>query len=396
MLIVGGGVIGLAIAYELNRRFPEMKITILEKEKVVGEHASGRNSGVLHAGFYYSKGSLKAKLTVNGNRLLREYCLDRGVALNDCGKVVVTKNENELEMLHELKSRGDKNGVDLTLIDEKELAEIEPNAKTYRQALWSPTTSSVMPLDVVNQLAKDLSQKKSVEILCGQKFLTRVSASKIKTSKGEIEFKHLVNSAGLYADKVAHQFGVGLNYRLIPFKGLYMEYADSTLIKRHIYPVPNPLNPFLGVHFTVTGRGKIKIGPTAIPAIWRENYKGFSNFSLPELCEVLSTQAQLFFSSDSLFRNTAIDEIKKYGRAYFTSLASTLVKEIDNSKYGDFLKPGIRAQLVDMNSKKLDMDFVVEEGEKSTHILNAVSPAFTCSFSFSKLIVDKMKNSGLI
>ncbi len=394
ILIVGAGIIGLSIARELNNRHADLNITVIEKETALGCHASGRNSGVLHAGFYYTPDSLKAKFTKEGNKLLTDYCLKNNLSINRCGKIVVAKDEKELDSIFELKRRGDINGVDLELIDEKRLEELDPNARTFDKALYSPTTSVVDPKEVVGHIADTLKTK--VNILFNEKFIKRDDTNTVSTNTRKIKFKHLINSAGLYADKIAHQFGIGEKYTLIPFKGLYMEYKDNNLICKHIYPVPNLKNPFLGVHFTITISGKVKIGPTAIPALWRENYEGISRFNLNEFLEVIFHEAKLFFTNAFNFRSLTFEEFKKYYRNYFIHQATHLVKKIDLNKFGSYLTPGIRAQLLDKKEMKLVMDFVVEQGENSTHILNAVSPAFTSAFSFSKFIVDDVeKTMGL-
>jgi L-2-hydroxyglutarate oxidase LhgO len=183
---------------------------------------------------------------------------------------------------------------------------------------------------------------------------------------------------------------VGLKYTLIPFKGLYLEYEDNNLINRHIYPVPDLNEPFLGLHFTKTVEGKVKVGPTAIPALWRENYGGLSNFNPKELMEILATETRLFITNPFNFRETVLREIKKYRRRFLVKQAAHLVKTIDPDKFGDSSTTGIRAQLLDRDKMQLTMDFVVEYGENSTHILNAVSPAFTCAFSFNRFIVDEI------
>ncbi len=385
---------GVSIAKELSGRYPDLNITLIEKEATVACHASGRNSGVLHAGFYYSPDSLKARFTVEGNRLLTDYCLKHNLTINRCGKIVVAKDEKELEGIFELKRRGDKNGVELEIVDEKTLEKLEPNARTFDKALYSPTTSVVNPAEVVEHISGNL--KGNVKILLNEKFIKRDDSFTIRTNSQKIKFRYFINSAGLYADTIAHQFCIGQKYTLIPFKGLYLEYKDKNLLRKHIYPVPNLKNPFLGVHFTITAAGKIKIGPTAIPAFWRENYRGLSNFSLKEFFEVLFYETRLFITNAFNFRGLAFEEMKKYYRNYFIQQAVHLVKTIDTNQFGSYLNPGIRAQLLDTETLKLVMDFVVEHGENSTHILNAVSPAFTSAFSFSKFIVDEVeKKMGL-
>ena len=209
IVIVGSGIIGLTIARELNNRFSDLKITLLEKENNLAEHASGRNSGVIHAGFYYTPDSLKARLSVEGNKLMTEYCLGRNIKINRCGKVIVAKDEQELGALYELKERGDSNGVILNVIDEHELEAIEPNAKTFNKALYSPTTSTVNPVEVVEQLGNELKTRKNVKLLFGEEFIRKGTASIIETKNQKIGFKYFVNTAGLYADKIAHQFNIG-------------------------------------------------------------------------------------------------------------------------------------------------------------------------------------------
>ncbi|MDH3975337.1 MAG: L-2-hydroxyglutarate oxidase [Deltaproteobacteria bacterium] len=393
VLIVGGGIIGLSILNEFNKRHPDLNIILLEKEASLARHASGRNSGVIHAGFYYTPDSLKAAFTVEGNKLLTEYCLANGIAINRCGKVVVTRNDKELDTLYELKKRGDQNGVNLELIDDAQLKELEYNANTYLKALYSPTTSTVNPAEVVNHLGENLNKKKGINILLSEKFIDRENAAVVRTNNQRIKYKYLINTAGLYADKIAHQFGVGSKYVLIPFKGLYLEYKDHNLVSKHVYPVPDLNNPFLGLHITKTVTNKVKIGPTAIPVFWRENYHGLSNFNMKEFLEIFSSELKLFYANDFNFRKVAFQEIKKYFKRHLIKQSSQLVKKIDVKKFGDFLRPGIRAQLLDRGQKKLVMDFVVEHGENSTHVLNAVSPAFTCAFSFSKFIVDSIEKN---
>lgn len=390
ILIIGGGIVGLSIARELNNRRPDLKITVLEKENSLARHASGRNSGVLHAGFYYSPDSLKARLTAEGNRLLTEYCLTNALSINRCGKVVVAKDDDDLETLHELKRRGDINGVDLEIVDERQLKDIEPNAKTFVKALYSPATSSINPVEVVKCIGDGLRAKKCVDIRFNERFCKREGASVVTSSGLKLGYKHLINTSGLYADRTAHQFGAGLKYTLIPFKGVYFEYKDDNLIKRHVYPVPDLKEPFLGVHFTKTVEGKVMLGPTAMPALWRENYGGLSNFNTKELMEILVMEARMFITNSFGFRRTVLREMKKYYGRFLIEEAARLVKTMDPDRFGDGFAPGIRAQLLDRDKKELITDFLVEYGDNSTHILNAVSPAFTCAFSFSRFIVDEI------
>jgi L-2-hydroxyglutarate oxidase LhgO len=385
VVIVGAGIIGLSIARELTRRYPGARIVILEKETEVAFHASGRNSGVLHAGFYYGADSLKARLTRTGNRLMTDYCLEHGLPINRCGKVVVACDESEVAGIRELKRRGDRNGVALALIDPKELSEIEPNARTVAAALFSPTTSTVDPIRVCRHIASRFPA--TVEIRFGQRVIGQAPGG-VLTDHGRIGCRYLFNAAGLYADRVARLFGASRGFTMIPFKGLYLGYRDDDLLRRHVYPVPNLLNPFLGVHFTKSVEGHVTIGPTAIPAFWRENYTAAARFDAGECLEIIGREAKLFLLNRFHFRQLALEEMRKYQRRYFIAQAAKLVRRLDPGRFDRFKRPGIRAQLLDTATDELVMDFRVEHAEASTHVLNAVSPAFTSAFSFAGHIVD--------
>ena len=388
-LIIGAGIIGLALARELKSRLPAADILVIEKEADVAYHGSGRNSGVLHAGFYYSADSLKARFTRDGNRLMTAYVKDRGLAINQCHKVVVASDESEIEGVRELQRRGERNGVDVRIIDEQELAEIDPNAKTTGIALYSPTTATVDPAQVCHAIKADL-EAAGVRFLFGQGYYRREGRNAIVTTGGMVlEAGLTINAAGLYADTVARDYGFSRNYTIIPFKGIYLKYTGTDKpIRTNIYPVPNLKNPFLGVHYTVTVDGTIKIGPTAIPAFWRQNYVGLENFKPGELLEIIGWESRLFLGDNFGFRSLALSELKKYNRSYFTGLAVKMVKQIDTDGFNQWSKPGIRAQLLNTTTKELVQDFVVEGDSRSVHLLNAVSPAFTCSFPFAAWVVD--------
>lgn len=388
-LIIGAGIIGLAIARELKGKNPDSKISIIEKEPDVAYHSSGRNSGVLHAGFYYTADSLKAKFTREGNQLMREYCYANNLKINECKKVVVAKDESELASLFELEKRGHTNGVDVKLITADELKAIDPNALTHKYALYSPTTATVDPVEV-NQAIRNELQKKGVLIFFNEAYKKKLDSNTIQTSSGKIfSAERIINAAGLYADKIAKDFNFSKDFTIIPFKGIYLKYTlKDKPICTNIYPVPNLKNPFLGVHYTITVDGTIKIGPTSIPAFWRENYKGFDNFKLSELLDIISWECKLFLSNAFGFRDLAREEMKKYKRTYFVKLATKLVKEINEDGFTQWSKPGIRAQLLNVKTKLLVQDFLVEGDKTSTHVLNAVSPAFTSSFPFAKWVVE--------
>ncbi|MBI4352247.1 MAG: L-2-hydroxyglutarate oxidase [Elusimicrobia bacterium] len=393
-LIIGAGIIGLTLARQLRERFPGKKVLLLEKEPGVACHSSGRNSGVLHAGFYYTANSLKARFTRDGNAAMKKYCRENGLALNECGKVVVACDETELKALYELEKRGRTNGVDVRLIDEKELAAIEPNARTFQKALYSPSTATVDPVQV-NVSLKDQLLKTGVAIFFEEGYQELTGANTVKTTKGRmIKAGHLVNAAGLYADKIARDFGFSRDFVIIPFKGIYLKYTGAEApLKVNVYPVPNLKNPFLGVHYTVTVDGHVKLGPTAIPAFWRENYEGLDNFSLPELFETASYESLLFLRNSFGFRSLAFEEMRKYYKPFFVGLGKKLVNKLDADRFNEWTRPGIRAQLLNTKTLELVQDFVVEGDAASTHILNAVSPAFTGSFPFTKWIIDSRLNN---
>ncbi|PAV31533.1 FAD-dependent oxidoreductase [Virgibacillus profundi] len=389
-LIVGGGIIGLSIARELINRFPKASICILEKESDVAHHSSGRNSGVLHAGFYYTANSLKARFTREGNQEMTSYCDENGLKINKCGKLVVATDETELEGLNELKKRAEKNGVELHWINEPEVHLIDPNVKTFKKALYSPTTASVNPVEVCQTIKAEVLSK-GVDLICNTQYKGR-SQNEILTNNGIFTCNYFINAAGLYADKVARDFDFGDKYTIIPFKGIYLKYAkNKSDVTTNIYPVPNLKNPFLGVHFTKTVDESIKIGPTAIPAFWRENYSGLKNFKLNEFFSILLYEAKLFMKNSFNFRSLAFEEMKKYKKSNFIKLSLAMVKNIDKNGFGQFMKPGIRAQLLNKETLELVQDFVDEGDNHSFHILNAVSPGFTCAFPFSRYVVDKIQ-----
>ena len=389
-LVIGGGVIGLNIARRLRRAFSGASVRLIEKEIDCGLHASGRNSGVLHAGFYYSPDSLKAKLTWKGNQLLTTYCEEKGIPLNRCGKLVVARDRTEHAGLDELLRRGRTNGITLESISEKEAKEIEPRVKTFQRALFSPATSTVDPALVMQAMKKDALEE-GVQLHCGVRYLS-LHKQQVATSGGTYDAGYVVNAAGLYADRIARDFGFADRYRILPFKGLYLYSTEPPgAIRTNIYPVPDLKNPFLGVHFTVAASGKAKIGPTAIPGLWREQYEGMTNFRLNEFLEVATRGVGLLASSNFDFKALAVREAAKYSKSKMVSLASDLAEGVKPEHYQSWGKPGIRAQLLDIKKRKLEMDFVLEGDKRSMHVLNAVSPAFTCSLPFSEYVCERIE-----
>jgi L-2-hydroxyglutarate oxidase LhgO len=386
-VVVGAGVMGVTIATELRRRHPDASVMLLEKEDAPGRHASGRNSGVLHAGFYYGADSLKARFSRVGNQRMREYCEARSLPIHRCGKLVVAQNEAEHAGLDELLRRARNNGVTLQSITEAEAREIEPRVRTCGRALFSPTTSTVDPKAIMKSLVEDAARA-GVEIHCATPYVGREGKS-VRTATGTISFGFLVNAAGLHADRVARDFGHSADYRILPFKGLYL-YSNEPAgaFRTNIYPVPNLLDPFLGVHFTVTVDGHAKIGPTAIPCLWREQYQGWDNFVLADFTEILGLSTQLFLRAGFDFRRLAWQEMQKYVRSHLVGQAAALADGVKLSDYTRWGPPGIRAQLVNVRTRTLEQDFVIQGDDTSLHVLNAVSPGWTCALPFGEYVCD--------
>jgi L-2-hydroxyglutarate oxidase LhgO len=388
ILVVGGGIIGLTLARELVAR-GRGDILIVEKEEGLGKHASGRNSGVLHAGIYYAPDSLKAKSCLGGNRLMKAFCREKGLPLHEGGKVIVARTEAELPTLEELHRRASANGARVRFVDERELAELEPMARTVGKALHSLDTAVVDPKQVLAALRAELEASGKVRIVTGCRFLGRAGPGAVRTSLGTIRYDRLVNAAGAWCDVVAGAFGVGGEYRLIPFKGIYrkLRHGASYPVNGNIYPVPDIRNPFLGVHFTRSAAGDVYVGPTAIPAFGRENYRGLQGTGV-DGARILLEDAVLFFGNPK-FRSVALTEPRKYLPSFFHRDAARLVKRYEPSLFGPADKVGIRPQLVDWRTKELMMDFIVLAVDGTVHVMNPISPAFTSSMFLAKQLADE-------
>lgn len=389
IVIAGSGILGLSIARELLRRGHE-DIVILEKEEKLGQHASGRNSGVLHAGLYYGKDSLKAKFCLQGNRLLKTYCLQRGLPFLQKGKVIITKSEGEIPALLKLYQNSLDNQVPVQILDEATLKDYEPFAQTIGKALYSPETTVVSPKIILNAIQQELESTKKLRVFFTTSFQKCLPNKKILTNRGPLEYRYFINASGAHADTLAHQFGLGRDYKILPFKGRYkkLSLAKSHLVQSNIYPVPDPRFPFLGIHFTRSLEGEVTIGPTATPAFGRENYTGFSRPNLSSL-QILCRMGRLYLQN-SLFRQLTREEILSYNPNHFFQEAKKMIPSLNPSDIEISEKVGIRPQLIHRKTMKLEMDFVIEKDENSLHILNAISPAFTCSFAFAPYIVDLM------
>ncbi len=393
-LVIGGGIVGLTIAIELRRRFPDCSVVLLEKEPRCGMHASGRNSGVLHAGFYYTADSLKARFTREGCRLLTEYCESRSLAIDRCGKLVVAQQDSELAQLEELLRRGLMNGVELQQVTESEAREIEPRARTVKRALFSPSTATVDSREVIRSLAED-ARRGGVSVATGERFLQSDGAGGVVTDRRTLHVGYLVNAAGLHADRIAHQHDLARDYRILPFRGRYLvtDRPESRL-NVHVYPVPRLDYPFLGVHFTKSLGGRTKIGPTATPALWREHYSGMERFDAVEMAQTLSTELRVLASDRIGFGRLAREGIGRLRRKDLVASASLLLAHAEKPEGWTWGRTGVRAQLVNRRTRRLEMDFIVEEDEKSLHVLNAVSPAFTCAPALAPYFVDRIAESA--
>ncbi|MFQ5747683.1 MAG: L-2-hydroxyglutarate oxidase [Gemmatimonadota bacterium] len=398
ILVIGGGILGLSVAREAARRGLG-RVVVLEKEARCGAHASSRNSGVLHAGFYYDADSLKARFCREGNAALAAWCETHRLPLRPCGKLVVARSEADLPGLDRLYERGRANGVELELVDEADLRRIEPAARTTGRALYSPGTASVDPAQVMAALEADVREA-GVDVRAGTAYRglePRPGAAaphRIRTSAGRLEVGFVVNAAGLYADRVARDFGFSRGHGILPFRGRYLRLpASAGRLRTHIYPVPDPAAPFLGVHLTVAVSGEVTVGPTAGPALWREHYRGIAGLRASELLEIAGRGAGLWLRDDFGFRRLARAEIRKRSRWTLIRSAHALARGLSGlgATWGE---PGLRAQLVDLAARRLEMDFRVEGDAASLHVLNAVSPGFTSAFPFARWLVDRIELSG--
>lgn len=393
--IIGGGIVGLALADALLARSPELRVVVLEKEDHLGEHASGRNSGVLHAGFYYAPDSLKAQLTRRGNAMLHDFCDEAGVQVNRCGKVVVTTSADQLPALDELYARGQRNGVELEMIDEAQLAKIEPRAHTVERALWSPTTSVADPHAVIEALAARVRRRGGIVELGAE--VTGAGPGWVDVAHRRRPVGHVVNAAGLYADRVGRWFGMCDEYVVLPFKGLYWYGSwPAGRLRHHVYPVPDPRNPFLGVHLTVTHAGKAKIGPTAIPSLWREDYGGLRGARFGEIRETVRQYPGFLGSEHHDVPGLIRSELPKYVRRELVRQARALVPSVREADFRIKGRPGVRAQMWDIRNRRLEMDFVVRGDERSTHLLNVVSPGWTSALAVAEHVVGTMETNGTL
>ena len=382
ILIIGGGVMGLATGIALLQSKSSLKVIIAEKENQLAMHASGRNSGVLHAGFYYSPDSLKAKFCRDGNKELRKLAKKYEIPVREVGKVVVTRNEDENQRLETLYQRGIANGVDIEMLDSSKLKNYEPLAITHERFLWSPTTAVSDSKAIVDAMRQEFESLGGT-INYGSKVFLKESNNEIIDSSNTFIAKHYINAAGAQSDRIARKVGVGTEYAMLPFMGVYRATEEKNLpLQRLVYPVPHPINPFLGVHFTLTIDHKVKIGPTAIPIAGREQYSFASGWSASDIAQALKGMTSLIKGEAHDFGAILKSELPKFLESTLARESTELVPTANVVKHWNKKPPGIRAQLVHLPTGRLEQDFVVTSRANSTHILNAVSPGWTSAIPF--------------
>ncbi|MEY8197892.1 MAG: L-2-hydroxyglutarate oxidase [Colwellia sp.] len=391
-VIAGAGIIGLTTAREILNRQPNTKLLILEKEALLGVHASGRNSGVLHTGIYYPAETLKAKFCKKGADSLFQYATENKIPVRKDGKVIVASSENNALGLNKLMQNAKTNGIDAVLMDESDLKQVEPYAFSEYGGIYCKDTAVIDSNQVLVALKKEI-EFLGGKIWFGQEIKSVDDCNKvISTSKLRINYSYFINAAGAFADNIAKMMGVGAEYQLIPFKGLYYKLSpeQSHRVKGSIYPVPDPSLPFLGIHFTRSIDGSVYVGPTAIPAFGRENYGLLSGLNLKESVSIFSQLARLYVANTQNFRDLVGKELPHLSKKGFMNSAKGLVRDLKPEWLQSTPKIGIRPQLINTKEKKLEMDFLMERGEHSLHVLNSISPAFTSSFAVAEHIVDEL------
>lgn len=389
VLIVGGGLVGLATAMHLQRMQPQLRCCLIEKGNRVATHQSGRNSGVVHAGIYYEPGSLKARLCVDGKNALKEYCTQNEIPYKACGKVIVAGNNDEVERLDHLCARGLENKVPgLRVISQQELREIEPNVYGLG-ALYSPETAIIDFVKVAESYAADFTTAGG-SIYLDTEFQSASESRgsrRVVTSKHEFDAGLVINCAGLHADEVARKMGDSPDLRIVPFRGDFFDLVPDSagLVKALIYPVPNPVLPFLGVHLTPTIDGAVRAGPNAILATHREGYSA-TDFSFTDVANTLFYAG--FWRFSARYIGPGLSELNRsFRKSVFVKSIQKLLPEIRSDDL--IASPsGVRAQAIDRKGRMVD-DFCIEESPGAIHVLNAPSPAATSSMMIGKYIASK-------
>jgi (S)-2-hydroxyglutarate dehydrogenase len=391
IVIVGGGIVGLATAYHLTEKYPDKKILVLEKEDEVAHHQTGNNSGVIHSGLYYKPGSLKAKNCIDGYHMMIQFCDEHKIPYDLCGKVVVATDKSELGRLRDLFDRGRENGLEgLEMLDQARLKEIEPHLAGI-QGIRVPQTGIVNYKQVCQKLAEIITQRGGeIHLNTLVQSMKETAANvQITTSTTSVECQLIINCAGLYSDEVAKMHLGKLDTRIIPFRGEYFELTAEAehLVKHLIYPVPDPNFPFLGVHFTRMIGGGIEAGPNAVFAFKKEGYLR-TDFNFKEFFGSLlwpGFQKVMF-----KYWKTGLGEMyRSFSKKAFTKALQRLIPEVQE----EHLVPaaaGVRAQACDRTGGLLD-DFKIVHEKRAIHVINAPSPAATSSLSIGKTISDMVE-----
>ncbi len=390
VIIVGGGIIGLATAHELSRRHPQLKLTLLEKEPELALHQTGHNSGVLHSGIYYRPDSLKAENCREGKRRLEQFCEQEEIPYEICGKVIVAVCETELPVLEDIYQRGSINGIHCEMIEPAQLKQLEPHVAGIR-AIHVPDAGIVDFKQVCARLAAVALEKTGNKLVCSARVLGMRSSSDhvlVETTRGEFESRFLVNCGGLYSDRITAMMEPP-QAKIIPFRGEYYTVRGDRqhLCRNLVYPVPDPKFPFLGVHFTRMIGGGLECGPNAVLAFAREGYTR-STVNWGELAETLTYPG--FLKLASRHWRTGVGEMwRSFSKRAFVRALRRLIPEIQEEDL-EAAPAGIRAQAVSPNGKPLD-DFWIQESRRVIHVGNAPSPGATSSLNIGRLIVEKLE-----
>lgn len=388
--ILGGGIVGLATAWQLTERYPRLRVVVLEKEAEVGEHQTGHNSGVLHSGIYYKPGSLRAVNCRAGKRAMEEFCAAHGVAYEICGKVIVAVNEAELPQLMRILDRGQQNGVSCELIGSERLKELEPHAAGI-QAIHVPEAGIVDFRAVCRKLAQ-LVTAQGGEVRCNSRATAvRQDGAEItvEATSGAVTAEYLVTCCGLQSDRVAALTGIQPEAKIVPFRGEYYElkHGAEHLCRNLIYPVPNPSFPFLGVHFTRMIQGGVECGPNAVLAFAREGYRK-SDINWADLSETLAFPG---FRKMALkyWRIGAGEMWRSWSKAAFVKALSHLVPEIKSEQLVP-ARAGVRAMALAPSGEIVD-DFVIQSTGRIVNVLNAPSPAATAGLAIGEYIAERAR-----
>jgi L-2-hydroxyglutarate oxidase len=386
IIVVGGGIVGLATALQLKKEKPNLSILVLEKENELAKHQTGNNSGVIHSGIYYKPGSLKATNCLRGYDLLLQFCKENEVPFELCGKIIVATDEPEIKLLNNLFERGQQNGLqNLKRLTKEQLKEHEPHV-TGLEGIFVPQTG-IVDYKIVAEKYGEVLRQQGVAIQLGEKVINIHKEEKqvtVETSQTTYTAQLVINCAGLYSDKVARMTVEDLNVKIIPFRGEYFKLRKEKeyLVKNLIYPVPDPNFPFLGVHFTRMAKGGVEAGPNAVLAFQREGYKK-SQINLGELAETLAWPG--FQKVAAKYWRTGMGEMyRSFSKAAFTKALQKLIPEIQES---DLVEggAGVRAQACDRTGGLVD-DFLILEDKQVINVCNAPSPAATSSLAIGETV----------